>query len=244
MKNKQAKSKIKSILDAFSVVGYILLMCVILALCYFIISSKISNKVPIFGNYSFLKVMSGSMESAISKNEVVLVKKTSIDKIKESDVISYYHTINDGENRKEIVITHRVTKIIKDPQTNAVIAFKTKGDANSVEDPWDVDIKNVIGVVDFGHPAIVKVLSFISDPVGIVVLVIFPLSMILISDFVSLFKVVKQKDDEIYDDYFDEELGFDDIDDEFESFDYGDNDYFEEGYYVDDDYLDYYSDDD
>ncbi|HHW90137.1 MAG TPA: signal peptidase I [Clostridiales bacterium] len=244
MKDKQTKSKFKSILDAFSVVGYILLICVIVALCYFIISSKINNRVPIFGNYSFLKVMSGSMEPTVSKNEVVLVKKTSIKNIQESDVISYYHTINDGENRKEIVITHRVTQIIKDSQTNAVIAFRTKGDANSIEDSWDVDIKKVIGVVDFGHPAIVKILSFISDPVGIVVLVIFPLSMILISDFVSLFKVVKQNDDEMYDDFFDEDLGLDDMDDEFESFDYGDNNYFEEGYYLDDNYLDYYSDDD
>lgn len=247
MKDKETNSKLKGILGFFSVMGYILFVGVVIFLCYFIISSKVSNKVPVFGNYSFLKVLTGSMETTISKGQIVLVKKVSVDEIKQSDVISYYYTTGSGKDKKEIVITHRVTKVLKDPNTNAVIGFKTKGDANTPEDPWDVPIDKVIGVVDFGHPGIVKILSFISEPVGIIVLVIFPLSLILISDFVSLFKVINQDEDELDDNFDDDELGFDDDDvDAFESFDYGVNDYFDESAYYDDDddYLDFYSDND
>src|SRR5690606_1160233 len=133
MKDKETNSKLKGILGFFSVMGYILFVGVVIFLCYFIISSKVNNKVPVFGNYSFLKVLTGSMETTISKDQIVLVKKVSVDEIKQSDVISYYCS---GKDKKEIVITHRVTKVLKDPNTNAVIGFKTKGDANDYEDPW------------------------------------------------------------------------------------------------------------
>jgi signal peptidase len=253
MKNKTKKSTIKRILKAFSVMWYVLLMCVVITLGYFIIRSKLTNKVPVIGNYAILKVMTGSMETTIHKNEIVLVKKVSIDQIKVSDVISYYHIVGDDDNKKEIIITHRVTEIIKNPETQE-IAFKTKGDANSAEDAWDVPSNKVIGVVDFGHPTLVKVLSFVSNPLGVLVLVIFPLGLVLISDFVSLFKVINQKDDEYDDDFFDDdEIMLDDEKDnedddgfdEFESFDYG-NDYFlEESHHInDDDLLDYYDDED
>lgn len=184
--------------------------------------------------------MTESMEPTISKHQIVLVKKIPVEKIQVSDVISYYHLV--GE--KEIIITHRVIQIIQDPQTKDLIGFKTKGDANASEDSWDVQKDKVIGIVDFGHPVVVNVLSFISDPIGIIVLVIFPLSLILISDFVSLFKVVKQKDEDFDNDELLDDISLDD--NEFESFDFGVNDYYKEDQYLDDDddLLDYYSDDD
>ncbi|HEY8443738.1 MAG TPA: signal peptidase I [Clostridia bacterium] len=251
MKTKTKKTTIKRILKAFSVIWYVLLMCVVFTLSFFLIRSKITNKVPFIGNYAILKVMTGSMETTIKKNQIVLVKKVSVEDIKESDVISYYHQIGDDDNKKEIVITHRVTEIITDPDTKEVKAFKTKGDANSTEDLWDVPKEKVIGVVDFGHPELVKILSFISNPLGIVVLVIFPLGIILISDFASLVKVINQKGDDYDDDFFDDdEIMLDDEDDddgfdEFESFDFGtDNFYDEYDKFDDESLLDYYDDED
>jgi signal peptidase len=250
MKSKTKKSTIKRILKAFSVIWYILLMCVVITLGYFIIRSRITNKVPVIGNYAILKVVTSSMETTIHKNQIVLVKQVPADQIKVSDVISYYQNL--GENEKEIVITHRVTEIIKDSETQRIL-FKTKGDANSAEDAWDVPGEKVIGVVDFGYPALVNVLSFVSNPLGIVVLVIFPLGLVLVSDFVSLFKVINQNDDDYDDEFFDdEEITLDDEEDsededsadEFESFDYGDNDFDDENRNIDDELLDYYDDED
>lgn len=248
MKNNQSKTVLKRVLSTSSVIGYFLLICTVGILCYFIISNKINNRVPVLGGYSFLKVITSSMEPELSVGEYILVKKIDVNNIKEEDIISYYYTLSNaqknelGISQNKIVITHRVKEIVKDSDTNLIIKFITHGDANSADKTENVNPEQVIGIYDTSHPIIVKILSFFSNPIGIILLVIFPLSMILVSDIVSLVKVVKEKeDDNYYDD--DDETMIDDDDDEFGSFDYGENESFD-NYDYKSKYIDYYSDDD
>lgn len=247
MKNEQPQSIFKRVMSAFSIIGYILLICVVGLLCYFIINSKINNKVPVFGGYSFLKVISPSMEPTISVGEYILIKKIDINNIKSNDVISFYHDLTEAEkkswgiDRDKIVITHRVDEVLKDNETN-IIGFKTKGDANNGKvDSWTVLPDQVVGIYDTSKPALVKIINFIGNPLGIITLVIFPLSMILVSDIVNLIKVINEKDDDNY--YDDEDDITDDDDDEFGNFDYGNDERFDD-YDYPSKYIDYYNDDD
>ena len=246
MKNEQPKSVFKRVLSTSSIIGYVLLICTVGFLCYFIISNKINNRVPVLGGYSVLKVVTKSMEPNLSVDDYILVKKVDVNDIKIDDVISYYYTLSDaqkkslGVSENKIVITHRVKKVLIDSETNALIGFKTQGDNNVSEDSWEVVPRQVIGIYDTTHPIIVKILSFFSNPFGIVLLVIFPLSMILVSDIVSLVKVIKEKDD---DNYYDDDEIEDNEDDEFGNFEYGDNESFD-NYDYQNNYIDYYSDDD
>jgi signal peptidase len=247
MKNEQPKSFLKRVLGTFSVVGYILLICTLGLLCYFLISSKINNRVPVLGGYSFLKVVTKSMEPELKAGQYILVKEVDTNNLKVGDVISYYYTLSDlqkkelGVNENKIVITHRVKEVWIDPSTNAVIGLKTKGDNNILEDSWSVKPEQVIGKYDLTHPVIVKILSFFSNPLGMIILVIFPLSLILVSDIVSLFKVINEKEDDDY--YDDDEILDDDDDDEFGNFNYGNDEQFDE-YTYQHKYIDYYNDDD
>lgn len=242
MKNAKTKPILKQILNILSVFGYVLLICAIITLCYFIISNKMKNRVPVFGGYSYLYVVSDSMEDTLSVGEGILVKKTAPADIKEGDIISYYFTLTEiqaqrlGINKKEVVITHRVAEITKD--TNGKLFFVTKGDNNTEADDWFVPAENVIGVLDESYPVVLKILSFFNNPLGMIFLVIFPLSLILVSDITSLFKVMKDKENKLPeeedDEFGDFNYGTETISDELDEYNYQSNNE-KEDYYSDDD---------
>ena len=67
---------------------------------------------------------------------------------------------------EDTVATHRVVEIVKDETDPNVIRFRTKGDANEVEDGSLVHYKNVIGVPVFSIPYLGYVADFIQHPPG------------------------------------------------------------------------------
>ncbi len=117
----------------------IILNLVILLLVFFVIIGfysliqiKVQNKkyVNIFG-FSIFKVMTGSMEPTIKKEDIILAKITK--DVKENDIIVF--------EKENGIITHRIIKI----DGNSII---TKGDNNnSVDEP--IENSEVIGKVIF-----------------------------------------------------------------------------------------------
>ena len=87
------------------------------------------------------KVLSGSMEPEYHVGRVVYVEKSLIDDIEVGDVITFY--INDNT-----VVTHRV--VDKDDDTES---FRTKGDANEIEDGGSVAYEQVVGHVVLDVPS-------------------------------------------------------------------------------------------
>ncbi len=75
-------------------------------------------------------IVTGSMEPAINRGDLIILKKTN--NIQIGDIISY--------KRRHTVITHRVYSI-----NNGKII--TKGDANSAPDPYTITHSNIIGKV-------------------------------------------------------------------------------------------------
>lgn len=122
------------IIDKLGRIITYLLIGLISVIAIFIIYSYISlnildkDYVSIL-NYTYFEVASGSMEPAINKNDLVIVKITNDYKV--GDVVTYY---NDGE-----FITHRIIDI----GVNTII---TKGDANNTRDIKIVK-DNVLGKV-------------------------------------------------------------------------------------------------
>lgn len=94
------------------------------------------HKMNLFG-YIFNYVQSGSMEPEIKTYDFVISKATTFDDVNVGDIITYecnYDQDEDGNivpRSKPVIVIHRVIE-----KGDGYI--RTKGDANEVEDPWQV----------------------------------------------------------------------------------------------------------
>lgn len=103
--------------------------------------------------FAIRHVITESMEPAIEKDSIVVIKKCNIDSIKENDIICFKYGDND--------IIHRVISIDKNKE------IQTKGDNNKRNDDILVSSDMLVGVV-IGHVKISDVTRVIIEAVFIV----------------------------------------------------------------------------
>lgn len=99
--------------------------------------------------------ISGSMEPAISVNDMVVVCET--DDYQIGDVISF--------KSDRSVVTHRIVEITTD-------GYLTKGDANNTVDFAPVDKDDIVGMVMYTIPRIGILLGYLQTPLGMTCLVL------------------------------------------------------------------------
>ena len=91
-----------------------------------------------YGNH-IMVVTSDSMLPALKPNDLIAVEPTSIDQIKEGDIIAF-----DSHFEDLGIIAHRA---IEASELDGELAFKTKGDNVEQEDGWYVRDSDLIGKV-------------------------------------------------------------------------------------------------
>ena len=148
-------------------IGYIVLIILILPILIvnltLIIKTRLfPDKIADFMGYKPFIVLSGSMETSINVGDLVIVRETNVNEIKENDIIAF--------KNEDIVITHRVKKILT---SNGNVSFKTKGDNNNTEDDFIVNADEVEGIYVTKIPELGNVLIFFSKPIGMVVAILF-----------------------------------------------------------------------
>lgn len=137
---------------------------------------------PITGNYQVKVVLSGSMEPAIKTGSIVVIKPK--DSYRVDDIITF------GKDTKiEVPTTHR---IISDRVENGMFVYTTKGDANEDTDFREVRESDVNGRVLFSVPYIGYLLDFARKPVGFVLLIIIPASVVVIDEAKSIWMEVRK----------------------------------------------------
>ena len=99
-------------------------------------------------SHTMIAIGSNSMNPSYSRGDAVIYQKTSPDKIQVGEVIAFYK-----EGR---IVTHRVIQIAKMDHS---IKFQTKGDANNTPDAFQVEEKEVLGIVKYtikyvGYPTL------------------------------------------------------------------------------------------
>ena len=109
--------------------------------------------VPRFLGYRVYNVVSGSMEPAIPRGSIVLVRPESWSEIREGDVIAF--------GRAESVVTHRVIEV-----RSSDMEFITKGDANEEADMQAVPFASLIGRVERYYPSVGAIAAVVSSPQG------------------------------------------------------------------------------
>ncbi len=108
--------------------------------------------------YEIYTVMSGSMEPEYHVGSLIYVKPVDVNTLKAGDVITF---VADENNT---VVTHRIASV-EDGESG--LHFRTKGDANEVEDGKLVHFKNVLGVPSFSIPLLGYLAYHIQRPPGL-----------------------------------------------------------------------------
>lgn len=145
------------------------------------------GKVPALFGLSMLTVLTGSMAPALPENSLILVRLTPPQQIKVGDVITFYTDIA-GHNG--VVNTHRVVGITAQ---DGAAAFRTRGDANALEDTSLVPADRLVGRVFFHSLALGIVVSFLRRPYVFFLVILIPLLAVAVRSLLQLVHLGKEE---------------------------------------------------
>lgn len=174
----------------FTVLGIVL--CVILVPILVINVTMIiqgyvnPEKVPSFGGYSPLIVLSPSMEDTIMEGDLIIVKTAQPEDVKEGDVISFF----DPDSTGTAVLTHRCIEVVND---NGTLSFRTKGDNNNSEDPSLAPAENLVGTYITRIPGAGSVAMWLQTTPGLIVCVAVPIVLLVAYDLIMKKRYDKTK---------------------------------------------------
>ena len=119
-------------------------------------------------------VLSGSMEPTYHVGSIIYVVDVKPEELKNNDCVTY--VIEGGT-----VVTHRIVDVVPDEDNPSIVRFRTKGDANDIEDGTLLSPLNVLGKPIFTIPYLGYVASVVQKPQGIVLIVGICVMLLLIS---------------------------------------------------------------
>lgn len=175
-KHKQMNKKIKKIWDICSTV----LVAAVVILALLLVGARLIG-------LQVFTVLSGSMEPTYHTGSLIYVKETDPYELEAGQVITFMLD-------EDTVATHRIVEVVPDAEDSSVVRFKTKGDANNVEDGSLVHYKNVIGTPIFTIPYLGYIANYIQKPPGMYVAIAAGAFLLMLSFLPDLFaKEVNEK---------------------------------------------------
>jgi signal peptidase len=156
-----------------------LIICAITIATIFLIFYR---PVSLAGDTYYEPVYTGSMEPAIPVGSVVVIKPVDPETLKIGDIICFTLT-------EPTSITHRIINITDE-------GFITKGDANEDPDQWIVKKENVIGKAILTVPFIGYLGYFVRTPIGFILLIVIPASVIIIMEIRNIVKELRKQKQE------------------------------------------------
>lgn len=119
-------------------------------------------------------VLSGSMEPTYQVGSLIYVKEVDPFKLEAGDIITYMLD-------EDTLSTHRIVEVVPDEEDSMPIRFRTKGDANEVEDGNLVHYKNVVGSPIFTIPYLGYVANYVQNPPGTYITIVFCVILVLLA---------------------------------------------------------------
>lgn len=165
------------------------LAAVIIALALIVLLRTVftpAGEVPSLGNYSFMRTLTGSMEPAIPVHSFIVTEETDPADLQVGDIITFRATESSMEGALN---THRITSVYEE---NGQLMFRTKGDANAVEDAQPVAATNVVGRVVFVSAALGTLVSLLSNPLVFFPFILLPLVVLLVLEISKTVKSAKE----------------------------------------------------
>ena len=172
---KQGSSAGSKLGTGFGIFLCVILIPILLVNVTMIFKSLIhSDKVPTFGGYAPLIVLTDSMFPEIQSGDLIVVRSVEASQVEEGDVISFFDPDGNGTS----VVTHRVVTVQADG------SFITKGDANNTEDESAVPTENLVGRYQFRIAGAGNVAMFLQSTTGLIVCVAVPLVLLVGYDLI------------------------------------------------------------
>lgn len=136
--------------------------------------------------YRVYTVTSGSMEPEIPTGSLIVTKR--LGEYRPGDIVTFQLPSN-----YRTIVTHR---IIEETILYDQTAFRTQGDANSTSDREVVPSKNILGKHIFAVPYIGFIIEFARTPLGVMLLIVVPGTIILWEESKNIYSIVRawQKD--------------------------------------------------
>ncbi len=147
----------KALKVTLKVLNYIIVILVLI-LAFLLVGIKILG-------FDIYTVLSGSMEPNYHVGALVYVKEQPSEDLKKGDTITFF--ISD-----KTTATHRIVEIVSDEETNELVGFKTKGDANENVDANIVKPEKIVGKVVWTIPYLGFLAAFIQTKKGGITLLI------------------------------------------------------------------------
>ena len=183
-KKIKRKKIFKMIYKIISYTIICILMVIAAFLIFYVISGKIAQKQgkkPLFGLYT---IISPSMTGTLNVYDVAFTMRVDTDKLKESDIITFYSTNSFFGGTP---ITHRIIEVVNIPNSGKM--FRVKGDANPKADEEKVIPSNVIGKVMFKIPQLGRVQFFLASKGGWIIAIMIPALVIISYDIYKIFRL-------------------------------------------------------
>jgi signal peptidase I len=146
-------------------------------------AKKNKDRVPSMFGYKPMTVLTGSMTPKINPGDVIIDKSINSKGIKVGDVITY--KVSDG-----MLITHRVIEVIN---KEGKLGFKTKGDANNVDDNNLVTEEQLVGRYSFRIPYAGYVSNFARSIYGFVLLILVPIVLLIYDQLKTVLSEFKKE---------------------------------------------------
>ena len=131
-------------------------------------------------------VLSGSMEPVYHVGSLIYVREVDHTELQAGDVITFM--LNE-----KTVATHRIVEVIPDESEPGVVRYRTKGDANDVEDGNLIHYKNVIGSPVFTIPYLGYLANYVQNPPGMYIAISAGAILILLMFLPDLFEKDEDK---------------------------------------------------
>jgi len=156
----------------------ILLVPVLIINITLIIRSFVNpDKVPSVGRFFPLIVLTDSMFPEIESGDLIICRTSEPEDIAVGDVISFFDPAGNGTS----IVTHRVVEVM---QENGSLAWKTKGDANNVEDSALVPAQKLVGVYRSRIAGAGNIAMFMQTTQGLILCVVCPILLLVGYDII------------------------------------------------------------
>jgi len=180
---------------AGNVIGIILcviLVPVLLVNVTLVICSLVRpDRVPSIGGYFPLVILTDSMYPDLKSGDLLICRRAEPEDIAVGDVISFFDPAGNGTS----VVTHRVVEVT---QENGSLAWRTKGDANNVEDAALVPAENLEGIYSSHIRGLGNIVLFMQTTPGLILCVICPIVLLVGYDVIRrrMYEETRKQDTE------------------------------------------------
>ena len=187
---KEKTSVFHKLLTVLGTVLCIVLIPVLIINCTLIAKSYLNkDEVPNVGGVLPLIVLTDSMHPVIHSGDLIICRTEDPEEVAVGDVIAFFDPAGSGTS----IVTHRVTEVTTE---DGKLAFRTKGDANNVEDMALVPAENLVAVYQRRIPGAGSIAMFMQTTAGLIVCVVLPFILLVGYDLIRRRMYDKKKQDD------------------------------------------------